>query len=186
MASSVSAVRIVAILLVLGAVPGALWAGGYLPPPDSPKAPIQRTADPSLVEAEWRDRVEVICAWERKRGRAITKAFRRVVSPADALFAFDSTIRLGRTSLAIFRRLNTPFAFQREVRELKGLLEREQSALVALRDALRAGNARALSRHAQEITRAEVRKRAHFADLGLRGCLPPARGPSRESESSTV
>jgi hypothetical protein len=186
MTSSVSAVRILAILLVLGAVPGALWAGGYLPPSDSRKTPVQSMADPGSVEAEWRNRVEVICTWERKRGRAITRAFRRVVSPADALFAFDSTIRLGRTSLAIFRRLNTPFAFQREVRELKRLLDREQRALVALRDALRAGNARALSRHAREIGRAEERKRAHFADLGLRGCLPPARGPSSESEASDV
>jgi hypothetical protein len=186
MTSSVSAVRIVAILLVLGAVPGALWAGGYLPPPDTPKAPVQGAANPGLVEAEWRDRVETICVWERKRVRSIEKAFRRAASPADALFAFDSTIRLGRTSLAIFRRLNTPFAFQREVRELKRLLEREQKALVALRDALRAGNARALSRQAQQIARAEERKRAHFADLGLRGCLPPARGPSRESEASDV
>lgn len=185
MTSSVSTVRIVAILLVLGAVPGALWAGGYLPPPDSPKAPVQG-ANPSLVEAEWRDRVETICGWERRRVRAIAKAFRRAASPADALFAFDSTIRLGRTSLEIFRRLDTPFAFQREVRELKGLLEREQRALIALRDALRAGNLRAFSRHAQKIARAEGRKRVHFADLGLRGCLPPARGPSRESETSPV
>jgi hypothetical protein len=186
MTSSVSAVRIVAILLVLGAVPGALWAGGYLPPPDSPKAPVQVAADPGLVEAEWRDQVETICAWERKRVRSIATAFRRAASPADALFAFDNTIRLGRTSLAIFRRLNTPFAFQREVRELERLLEREQRALVALRDALRAGNARAFSRHAQEIARAEGRKRVRFADLGLRGCLPPSPGPSRESETSRV
>jgi hypothetical protein len=69
MTSSVSAVRSVAILLVLGAVPGALWAGGYLPPPESPKAPVQGAADPGLVEAEWRDRVEAICGWERKRVR---------------------------------------------------------------------------------------------------------------------
>jgi len=74
-----------------------------------------------------------------QRVRSIAKAFRRAASPADALFAFDNAIRLGRTSLAIFRRLNTPFAFQREVRELERLLEREQRALVALRDALRAG-----------------------------------------------
>jgi hypothetical protein len=186
MTSSVSAVRSVAILLVLGAVPGALWAGGYLPPPESPKAPVQGAADPGLVEAEWRDRVEAICGWERKRVRAIAKAFRRAASPADALLAFDSTIRLGRTSLEIFRRLNTPFAFQREVRELKGLLEREQRALVALRDALRAGNPRAFSRHAQEIVLAEGRKRVHFADLGLRGCLPPARAPFGESGTSPV
>lgn len=178
--------RIVAILLVLGAVPGALWAGGYLPPPDSPEPPVQRTANPGLVEAEWRERVETICAWERKRVRGIAKAFRRAASPADALLLFDSTIRLGRTSLAIFRRLNTPFAFQREVRELKRLLEREQKALVALRDGLRAGNARAFSRHAQEIVRAEGRKRSRFADLGLRGCLPPPPAPSHESQTSPV
>jgi hypothetical protein len=186
MTSSVSAVRIVAVLLVLGAVPGALWAGGYLPPPDSPQAAAQEAADPGLVEAEWRDRVEAICAWERQRGRSIEKAFRHAATPADALIAFDRTIHLGRSSLAIFRRLNTPFAFQREVRELKQLLEREQSALVALREALRAGNARAFSRGAQEIARAEERKRVHFADLGVRGCLPPARGPSRGSEASDV
>jgi hypothetical protein len=185
MTSSASAVKIVAILLVLGAVPGALWAGGYLSPPDSPKTPVT-AANPGLVEAEWRGRVEVICDWERQRVRSIAKAFRRAASPADALLAFDRTIRLGDTSLAIFRRLDTPFAFRREVRELKRLLEREQRALVALRDALRSGNARAFSRGAKEIAQAEEGKRAHFADLGLRGCLPPARGPSRAGETSVV
>jgi hypothetical protein len=41
-------------------------------------------------------------------------------------------------------------------------------------------------RGAQEIARAEESKRVHFADLGVRGCLPPARGPSGEGEASDV
>lgn len=178
--------RIVAILLVLGAVPGALWVTGYLPPPDGPEAAVQSTATPGLVEAQWRDRVDTICAWERKRVQSITKGFRRIATPADALLLFDSTIRLGRTSLAIFRRLETPFAFQREARDLERLLEREQRALVGLREALRAGNGRAFSRHAGEIAQAEQRKRALFADLGVRGCLPRAPERAPEIDASPV
>jgi hypothetical protein len=182
----VSAVRIVAILLVLGTVPGALWVAGYLPPPSSPEAAAQGSANPGLVEAEWRDKVQAICAWERKRVQSITKAFRRVATPADALLVFDSTIRLGRTSLAIFRRLETPFAFQREARDVERVLEREQRALVGLREALRKGNGRAFARHAARIAQAEERKRALFADLGLRGCLPRAPERAPEIDASPV
>ena len=112
--------------------------------------------------------------------------YRRIATPADALLAFDSMIRLGRTSLAIFLRLDPPFAYQREARELERLLRREQKALVALREALRKGNARAFTRNAQKIGRAEERKRALFADLGVRGCLPRAPEGPPEPETRTV
>jgi hypothetical protein len=186
MRSSVSAVRVVAILLVLAAVPGAVWIAGYLPPPSSPDAAVPGIANPRSAEQDWRGRVTAICDWERKRYRGIKEAFRRVASPADALLAFDSTIRLGRTSLAIFRRLDAPFAYQREARELERVIEHEQKSLVALRDALHDGNGRAFVRHAQEIGQAGERKRALFADLGLRGCLPRAPAAPPKVETRTV
>jgi hypothetical protein len=179
-------VRVIAILLVLGAVPGALWVGGFLPPPSAPDEAADTVVEPRLVEQEWRNRVDAICAWERKRARGLSEAYRRVATPADALFAFDSTIRLGRTSLAIFRDLDPPFAFQREARELERLIQREQRALVALREALRNGNARAFARNVREIGKAEGRKRVLFADLGVRGCLPRAPEAPPEPKTSTV
>jgi hypothetical protein len=179
-------VKVVAVVLVLVAVPGALWIAGYLPPPSVPDEPAPRVASPDLVEAAWRDRVTAICAWERKRARGLREAYRHVSSPADALLAFDTTIRFGETSLAIFKRLDPPFAFQREARELERLLEREQEALVALREALRKGNARALARHAARIGATGERKRSLFADLGLRGCLPRAPQGPPEPDTSPV
>jgi hypothetical protein len=179
-------VRVIAIVLVLGAVPGALWVAGYLPPPSAPDEPVQVVATPGAVEADWQGKVTAICDWERKRVRGLKEAYRRVASPADALFAFDTAIRFGRTSLGIFRRLDPPFTFEREARELERLLEREQRALVALREALRTGKARAFVRHAKEIGAAEERKRALFADLGLRGCLPRVPEGPPEPEISPV
>jgi hypothetical protein len=179
-------VRLVAIVLVLGAVPGALWAAGYLPPPSAAPEAAPVVGNPGVAEADWRDRVTAICDWERKRAKGLTRAYRHVASPADALLAFDTTIRLGRKSLEIFRRLDAPFAFEREARELERLLEREQRALVALRDALRTGNRSAFVRHAKEIGEVEQRKRVLFADLGLRGCLPRAPEGSPEPDTSQV
>jgi hypothetical protein len=179
-------VRVIAIVLVLGAVPGALWVAGYLPPPNGPDEPAQAVADPGAEEADWQGKVTAICDWERKRVRGLEKAYRHVASPADALLAFDTTIRLGRTSLAIFRRLDPPFEFEREARELERLLEREQRALLALREALRTGKARAFVRQAKKIGEAEERKRALFADLGLRGCLPRAPEGLPEPDISPV
>jgi hypothetical protein len=179
-------VRAIAIVLVLAVVPGALWAAGYLPPPDAPDQPAQGVASPGAAEADWRERVNAICAWERKRARGLKEAYRRVASPADALLAFDTTIRFGEASLEIFRRLDPPFAFEREARELERLLEREQEALVALREALRKGKARAFARHARKIGETAERKRAVFADLGLRGCLPRAPQAPAEPETSPV
>jgi hypothetical protein len=177
-------VRAIAIVLVLAVVPGALWAAGYLPPPDAPDEPPQGVASPGLVEADWQARVTAICDWERKRARGLKEAYRRVASPADALLAFDTTIRFGETSLKIFKRLDPPFAFEREARELQQLLEREQEALLALREALRKGNARAFARHAEKLGETGERKRALFADLGLRGCLPRApQGPAAPETS---
>jgi hypothetical protein len=179
-------VRAVAVLLVLAAVPAGLWLAGYLPPPSPPGEPARAAPDPRSAEQDWRERVNAICAWERKRVRGLTEAYRRVATPADALLAFDSAIRLGSKSLAIFRDLDPPFAFQREAREFQRLLQREQAALVALREALRKGNARAFARNAQKIVRAEERKRAIFADLGVRDCLPRAPEVPPEPERSTV
>jgi hypothetical protein len=179
--------RVAAIVLVLATVPGALWIAGYLPLPSNPEEPGQAavgTAD--LEEEEWRQRVHALCDWERKRARAFKEAYRGAVSPADALFAFDSTIRLARKSLAIFRSLDVPFEFQRESRELERLLEREQTALLALREAVRTGNRRAFVHRVQEIGKSEQRKRALFSDLGLRGCLPRAPNGRPDPDRSTV
>lgn len=178
--------RAIAIVLVLAVVPGALWAAGYLPPPDAPEQPAQGIASPGVAEADWQDRVTAICDWERKRARGLKEAYRRVASPADALLAFDTTIRFGETSLKFFKSLDPPFAFEREARELQHLLEREQEALLALREALRRGNARAFARHAKTMGETGERKRALFADLGLRGCLPRAPQAPTEPETSPV
>ena len=184
---SVATVRVIAIALVLAAVPGALWIAGYLPPPSAPDEPAEAVVGSAgFVEEEWRQRVHAICDWERERARAFKDAYRGAVGPADALFALDSTVRLGRKSIEIFRSLEVPFEFQREARELERLLEREQRALLGLREALRTGNRPVFLRNVQQIGQAEQRKRMLFADLGLRGCLPRAPDGRREGDDATV
>ena len=176
-----------ALLFVLGAVPFALWVGGYLPPPERSAAAENRPAlDPGLVEVEWRHRMAAICAWERKRVQGIEEAFSRSVTPVDALLGLDSAIRLGRSSLGIFRRLEPPFAYRREARQLRRLLEREQRAVVGLRDAIRSGKRNAYLRNASVIVAAEKRKRVVLADLGLRTCIPYPPRPACESRREVV
>jgi hypothetical protein len=179
--------KIGAILFVLGAVPFALWIGGYLPPPERTAAAESRPAfEPGLVEREWRDHVAGICAWERKRAQGIKKAFGRAVTPADALLGLDSAIRLGRSSLGIFRRLEPPFAYRREARQLRRLFEREQRAVVGLRDAIHAGERRAFFLNAKIIVAAEERKRVMLSDLGLQACIPQPPNPPAEDEATAV
>jgi hypothetical protein len=179
--------KVAALLFVLGAVPFALWIGGYFPPPERTAAAENRpTLNPGLAEVKWRDHVTAICAWERKRVQGIQEAFSRSVSPADALLGLDNAIRLGRSSLGIFRRLEPPFAYQREARQLRRLLEREQRAVVGLRDAIRSGKRKAYFRNARLIVAAEERKRVVLADLGLRACIPHPPNPPANADAKIV
>jgi hypothetical protein len=179
-------VRIIAILVVLAAVPGALWIGGYLPPPATSEAAADAVTSPQLAEEQWRDRMNAICEWERKRSRGLRKAFRQVALPADAILVFRSAVRLGRESLGVIRRLEAPFAYQREARQLKRLIGGEQEDLLALLDALTEGNRRAVARLARQIARVEERKRGIYADIGVRGCMPSAPTVPKEPETSPV
>jgi hypothetical protein len=179
-------VRIIAILVVLAAVPGALWIGGYLPPPATSEAAADAVTSPQLAEEQWRDRMNAICEWERKRSRGLRKAFRQVALPADAILVFRSAVRLGRESLGVIRRLEAPFAYQREARQLKRLIGGEQEDLLALLDALTEGNRRAVARLARQIGRVEERKRGIYADIGVRGCMPSAPTVPKEPETSPV
>jgi hypothetical protein len=179
-------VRIIAMLVVLVAVPGALWVGGYLPPPETPEAAADRVTSPRAAEEEWRDRMNAICEWERKRTRGLRKAFRQVAVPADAILVFRSAVRLGRESLAVIRRLEIPFAYQREARQLQRILAGEQEDLLALLDALTEGHRRAVARLARQIGRAEERKRALYADIGIRSCMPKAPAVPQEPDTSPV
>jgi hypothetical protein len=179
--------KILAVLFVLAAVPVALWIGGYLPPPAPTAAAEEPSAvDPGVAETEWRDRVAAICVWERERMKGIRRTFRRASTPADTMLNLDSMIRLGRSSLDVFRRLEPPFAFRREARELTRLLEREQRAVLGLRDAIRRGKAGAFFRNAKVIVAVEERKRAVLADLGLDGCLPRPPSPPSKNEEKIV
>jgi hypothetical protein len=179
--------KVAALLFVLGAVPFALWVAGYLPPPERTAAAENRPAlDPGLAEVEWRDRMTAICTWERKRVQGIEEAFSRSVSPVDALLGLDSAIRLGRSSLGVFRRLEPPFAYRREARQLRRLLEREQRAVVGLRDAIRSGKRKAFLRNARVIVAAEERKRVVLADLGLRACIPQPPNPPAKADAKIV
>ena len=176
--------KVGAILFVLGAVPFALWVGGYLPPPE--KTAAAESAEPGLVEAEWRDHVAAICIWEKKRAQGIEKALRQSVTPAQAMLGIDNAIRLGRSSLNIFRRLEPPFAYRREARQLRRLLATEQRSMDGLRRAIRAADRKAYFRNARAIVAAEKRKRAMLSDLGLRACIPQAPDAPAQGDVSVV
>lgn len=179
--------KIGAILFVLGAIPFALWVGGYLPPPEKTAAAESRPPfEPGVVEAEWRDHVAAICDWEKERAQDVEEALRRSVTPAQAMLGIDNAIRLGQSSLDIFRRLETPFAYRREARQLKRLLADEQQAVIGLRRAIRSANRKALYRNARTIVAAEKRKRVMLADLGLQACIPKAPDLPAQGDATVV
>lgn len=180
--------RVVCGAALLAVVPVSLWLGGALPPPATPSAPVDTIAlNPGLAEREWRERVSVICRWERKRMKSMARAFRHAAgTPADVMFLLDSALRLGRSSSAIFTRLEPPFAFRREAAELRRLAGRAQAAVEGMRDAIQDGRFRAFVRNAERIVRIEERKRVLFHDIGLKGCVPPPPEPPLDSDTQTV
>lgn len=178
--------KILAALVVLAAVPGALWVGGFLPPPATSEAAAETVTSPQLAEEQWRGRMSAVCEWERERAKGLRRALRDVAVPADAILVFRSAVRLGRESLAVIRRLDVPFAYQREARRLKRIIGEEQKDLLALLDALSEGNRRAAIRLGRQVGQAEERKRALYADIGVRGCMPKAPEVPKEPETSPV
>jgi hypothetical protein len=178
--------KILAALVVVAAVPAVLWAGGYLPPPTTSEAAADVVTSPRVAEEQWRDRMTAICEWERKRSKGLRNAFRNVSVPADAILVFRSAVRMGRESLAVIRRLETPFAYQREARQLERIISMEQDDLLAMLDALTEGKRNAVMRFARQIGRAEERKRSLYADMGIRGCLPRVPQLPEEPEAKSV
>jgi hypothetical protein len=180
--------KVVCGAALVAVVPVSLWLGGALPPPPQPSAPVDTIAlNPGLAERQWRERVNVICRWERKRVKSLGKVFRgTVATPANVIFLLDGIVRLGRSSLGVFTRLEAPFAFRREARELRRLIRRSQTAIEGMRDGVQDHRLGMFLRNAERVVRIEKRKRALLHDIGLKGCVPPPPEPPLDSDTQTV
>jgi hypothetical protein len=173
--------RLAAVVLVLGIVPAAVFATGQLPLRQREEGVVPympRTVSP---EEQWRDRMGVICGWEKEQAKSLERAFRRASTVADVQLLFEHAIHLGERSSAIFGRLRVPLAYRREARELRGLLRAKRNALEGLLEALRAGKRPAFFRAARRLAAADVRSSRLLTQLGIAGCgVKPVSVPERE------
>ena len=173
--------RLAAVVFVLGVVPGSLWLGGVLPPPDSRRDIVPYESRTIGAEEGWRDHVSAICEWERQQGRAFNKAFRRAWSPADIEFQFNAALRLSDKSLAIFNRLDTPFEYRREARTLRRLFWEERMGIKNARDAFKERRRGAFLRGVRRFVAADVKSSRLLAELGVAGCnVEPVSIPESE------
>ena len=173
--------KLAAVVFVLGIVPGALWLGGVLPPPDSREDIVPYESRTISAEAEWRDHVGVICGWERQQGRAFEKAFRGASTPADVEFLFEAAIRLSDESLAIFNRLDTPFEYRREARTLRRLFWEERMGIKSALGAFKERRRTAFLRSVSRFVEADAKSSRLLAELGVDGCnVKPVTIPDSE------
>ena len=174
--------KLVTLVFVLGVVPGALWATGQLPPPHA-REDLVSSLSPHKpdAETEWLQRVGAICVWERKRARALGKAFHRATTPADVRLLLESAIHLSERSAAVFKRLEAPFAYRREARTLRRLFRRERAAMRRAREAVEQQNRTAFFRALRALAEADAEGSRILGDLGVDGCgVKPVSVPERE------
>ena len=163
--------KLAAVAIVLGIVPAALWAAGELPPPHARDDLVRELPEPKLsAEAEWRQRVGDVCGWQRRQAKALGKAFRQAVTPADFQLLLDNAIRLGERSTGIFSRLPAPLTYRREARTLVRLFRSENDALKQLADAAKGERRRAFVHAVRRISRVEERIGRLFADFDIERC----------------
>jgi hypothetical protein len=173
--------KLAAVALVLGIVPAAVLATGQLPTRQREEGVVPYTPRTVSAEEEWRERMGVICGWEKKQARSLGRAFRHASTLADVQLLFEHAIGLGERSSAIFGRLRVPLAYRREARELRGLLRTKRNALEALLDSLRAGKRGAFFQAANRLADADLRSSRLLTQLGIDGCVvKPVSVPERE------
>jgi hypothetical protein len=173
--------KLATLVVVLGVIPGALFAAGALPIPEQREDIVAFETTTRSDEQLWRDRVGAICARAKEQARALKRVFRRIYTPAEAVALLDNVLRLSKESNAIFRRLRAPFAYRREARMLRSLFGREEEALADLVRAARHGRRGAFFAAARELAEVEVRSGRLLGELGVVGCgVKPATVPERE------
>jgi hypothetical protein len=173
--------RLAGVALVLGIVPAAVFATGQFPLPQREEGVVPYPTRTLSAEEEWRDRMSVICGWEKEQAKSLERAFRRASTVADVQLLFEHAIHLGERSSAIFGRLRVPVAYRGEARGLRGLLRTKRNALEALLDALHAGKRPAFFRAARRLAAADVRSSRILTQLGIDGCgAKPVSLPERE------
>jgi hypothetical protein len=165
------AAKLFAVALVLGLVAGALWLGGALQPPSpGDVGPSLAGVEPARDEGDWAAKVGAICGWERRQNDALERAFRRAVTPRDVELYLESAMSLATRTAGVFDRLQPPFAYRREVRELRRLLWRQQRGLENMLAAFKRRDRRAFVGAVRQLVRFDERTAAIFADLGVDGC----------------
>jgi hypothetical protein len=169
--------RLALALGLLAFLIGAVWLSSDLLTRGEEEATAADSADslnPEATRLEWIDHVSAICDWERKRARALIRAYREgsIGVPKDLELMLLAAIRMGDESRAIFNRLTPPFEYRREVRELRALFRDERLALEGLVDAVQDLNQRRFVRGWRDLARANARKVNALRNLGLTKCVP--------------
>jgi hypothetical protein len=156
---------------------------GEEPPATDSAGPI----DPEAERREWLSNVSAICDWERKRMKALARAYRdrSIGAPKDLELLLLAAIRMGDESKAIFNRLTPPFEYRREVRELRLRFRQERRALEGLVEAVQNLDQRAFVRRWRVLATANARKIQALRNLGLRKCVPRAL-PAEADEPDLV
>jgi hypothetical protein len=175
--------RIAAVVIVVGVVPGALWVTGLLPPPEARSDVVPFESRTTSGQTAWSNRVSAICGWERKQVRAVRKAFRGASSPADVEFLFKAAIKLSDTSGAMFKRLDAPLGYRREIRTVQRLFRQERKAIEQALEAFKARRSAAFMRAIRRLVVADARTTRLLAQLGADGCrVPPITVPQGGGE----
>jgi hypothetical protein len=175
--------RIAAAVIVVGVVPGALWVTGLLPPPEARSDVVPFESRTISEQATWSNRVSAICGWERKQVRALQKAFRGASSPADVEFLFKAAIRLSDESVAMFRRLDAPLEYRREIRTLQRLFRQERRAIEQALDAFKERRSAAFMRAIRRLVASDARTTRLLRQLGADGCrVRPITVPQGQGE----
>ncbi len=170
-------------LLVLFVAAVRLSGAPLIPRGEEPAAADPSSSiNPEAERTEWIRHVTAICDWERRRTKALIRAYRRISVPKDVELMLLAVIRMGDESKAIFNRLTPPFEYKREVRELRGRFRQERVALEGLVDAVRNGGRRAFLLRWRRLAVANARKVDVLRALGLNECVI-GRLPAKSGES---
>ena len=175
--------KLAAFVFVIGVIPAALWVADLLPPPEARSDIVASESRTTSEETAWRDRVGVICGWERKQGRALEKAFRRASSPVDVELLFKAAIHLSDESLGIFKRLDTPLEYRREARTLRRLAWQERMAIKHALEAFEQRRRASFMRAIRDVVAADAKSSRLLAQLGVDGCnVKPVTVPQGSGE----
>jgi hypothetical protein len=174
-------VKLVALVLVTAAIPGALWLGDALPLPERPDRP-DAAAGGQVNEVEFTSRVEAICKWEVRRTRGLRRILHRQYTPDHLEALVQSVAVIGEESAAVFGRLDVPSRLEKPAKRLLRLLRAENRLVERIRAAVQKRNYGEVVREARKLSRLAPGVTPLLRELGVRDCDPNSRAGISEGD----